>query len=237
MMTPYAPPPSHWLLPRGDQAKPGEELVAVGAELTAATLLDGYRAGLFPMPLPTGDLGWFSPDPRAIMHPGRFHASRSLRRAAKSFHVSVDMGFREVLNGCADPSRPGGWITLEYTEAYMHLYRLGWAHSVEVWQNDTIVGGVFGVEIGGWFAGESMFRTVSNASKVALWHLTGLLGPDRLLDVQWWTPHLGALGAQRVPRSDYLLMAERARRGPAALSVQHRTPDPAQLVPAPRRTV
>lgn len=201
-------------------AAPGEDLVATGADLEPATLLDAYALGLFPMGLggagrPT--LGWWSPDPRGVLPLRGFHESRSLRRSRRSLTTSVDGAFAEVVDGCADPSRPGRWITPEVREAYLRLHRLGHARSVEVRDaSGALVGGVYGVVLGGLFAGESMFSRVPDASKAALGSLVELLrddgadGEDRLLDVQWRTDHLASLGVVEVPRPVYLARLARA---------------------------
>jgi leucyl/phenylalanyl-tRNA--protein transferase len=193
----------------------GEELVAVGAELTAGMLLAGYRAGLFPMP-DAGLLGWWSPDPRGILLPASVHVSRSLRRSLGRFEVSRDARFAEVVAACADPSRPHGWINDAYRSAYLDLHALGWAHSIEVWDAaGRLVGGLFGVEVGGFFAAESKFHRVTDASKVAVVALADLLAtdgrPGRMIDVQWRTEHLARLGVVAVPRLTYLELAARAR--------------------------
>jgi leucyl/phenylalanyl-tRNA--protein transferase len=198
-----------------DDAEP-EGPVAIGGDLEPGTLLAAYRAGLFPMPVDRrGRIGWWSPDPRAVLPPGGFHRSRSLQRSMRHFEVSVDACFEDVMRGCADPRRPHGWITEDFVRAYVRLHQLGWAHSVEVWQDERLVGGVYGVAIGAFFAGESMFHRATDASKAALSHLVDLLGtvPGALFDVQWLTPHLESLGVVEVPRSEYL---ERLRRATAS---------------------
>jgi leucyl/phenylalanyl-tRNA--protein transferase len=141
--------------------------------------------------------------------------SRSLRRACARFEVRVDTAFEAVVDGCADPARPGRWITGAVREAYVGLHRLGWAHSVEVWDDDGLAGGLYGVAVGGLFAGESMFHRRTDASKVAVVGLVDRLrgGGARLLDVQWVTPHLASLGAVDVPRQRYLdLLADAVRQ-------------------------
>ncbi len=180
---------------------------ALGADLEPGTLLAAYRLGLFPMPV-DGRLVWFSPVTRAVLPLQGFHASRSLRRAAKRFEIRVDTAFDEVIAACADPSRPGGWIDESIVAAYLRLHRLGRAHSVEAWDADGLQGGVYGVAIGGLFAAESKFHRRRDASKVALLGLVELLvaagrAGQRLLDVQWTTPHLASLGAVELPRREY----------------------------------
>jgi leucyl/phenylalanyl-tRNA---protein transferase len=207
-VTPSEPPPSAWEFPPADAA--GEEgLLAVGADLEPGTLLAAYRAGIFPMPV-TGvrALPWFSPDPRGIVPLSEFRPSRSLRRSARRFSVTADAAFGAVIAGCADPRRAGGWITPEIRSAYERLHALGWAHSIETWdERGALAGGLYGVEIGGLFAAESKFHVRTDASKVALAALVQRLrdaGGERLLDVQWTTPHLTALGARDIRRRDYL---------------------------------
>ena len=151
-------------------ADPGEDLVAVGADLEPGTILAAYRAGLFPMglgPGGTAPLGWWSPDPRGVLLPGELHVSRSLRRSLRSFEITVDRAFDEVVAGCADPSRDGAWITPEIHAAYRALHRLGWVHSVEVWRAGELVGGLYGVAVGRLFAAESKFHRATDASKAA----------------------------------------------------------------------
>ena len=171
------------------------------------TLLAAYRRGLFPMPVETGGpMAWWSPDPRGVLDPGGMRLSRSLRRSTARYEIRVDTAFPEVLEACADPAREHGWIDGRIASAYVELHRLGWAHSVEAWDADGLAGGLYGVAIGGLFAGESMFHRRIDASKVALTGLVDLLGngSDRLVDVQWCTPHLARLGAVELSREAYL---------------------------------
>ena len=182
-------------------------MVAVGADVDPGTLLAAYRYGLFPMPMETGGpMAWWSPDPRGVLDPGGMRLSRSLRRSTARYEIRVDTAFPEVLEACADPAREHGWIDGRIASAYVELHRLGWAHSVEAWDADGLAGGLYGVAIGGLFAGESMFHRRIDASKVALTGLVDLLGngSDRLVDVQWCTPHLARLGAVELSREAYL---------------------------------
>lgn len=166
------------------------------------------------------ELGWWSPDPRGVLLPAEFHASRSFERQRKAFEVSKDRAFRQVLEACADPGRPHGWIDNDFIDAYLELAKLGWAHSIEVWATDdagqrVLAGGLFGVEVGGLFAAESMFHNVTGASKVAVATLCARLGADkesgqRIIDVQWLTPHLESLGGRSVGRNDYLALLANA---------------------------
>ena len=182
-------------------------MVAVGADVDPGTLLAAYRCGLFPMPMETGGpMAWWSPDPRGVLDPGGMKISRSLRRSTARYEIRVDTAFPEVLEACADPAREHGWIDGRIASAYVELHRLGWAHSVEAWDADGLAGGLYGVAIGGLFAGESMFHRRIDASKVALTGLVDLLGngSDRLVDVQWCTPHRARLGAVELSREAYL---------------------------------
>ena len=199
-----------WDLPSPDAADE-HGVVAIGADLEPSTLMAAYRTGLFPMRLGgrSGPLGWWSPDPRGVMPLDGFKVSRSLRRHRRHFSVSVDRQFGAVMMGCADVRRPHGWIDDSFLDAYDRLHALGIAHSVEVWTPDgQLAGGLYGVRIGGFFAGESMFHRVTDASKVALWATCELLRLDgaRLFDVQWTTEHLVSLGAVDVARSQYLAL-------------------------------
>lgn len=215
------PPPTKWVFP--DPAAADDDLVAVGADLRPGTILAAYRSGLFPMPLGGRDVGgvpaWWSPDPRGILPLDGLRVSRSLRRSCERFELRVDTAFEHVIDACADPSRDHGWISPRIRHAYVELHHLGWAHSVEAWSKDdgSLAGGLYGVAIGGLFAGESMFHRRRDASKTALVGLVERLrkGGARLLDVQWCTPHLASLGAVEVSRRRYLeLLAEALARPP-----------------------
>jgi leucyl/phenylalanyl-tRNA---protein transferase len=205
---PTEPPPTGWDFSDALH-EVADDVVGVGADLAPATLLAAYRHGLFPMPGGPGmPMLWWSPDPRGVLPLDGLKVSRSLRSSVRRMEVRVDTAFDEVIRACADPSRDSGWIDDQIIEAYTLLHHLGWAHSVETWQDGRLVGGLYGVAIGGLFAGESMFHRVADASKVALVGLVDLLRDEhadrRLLDVQWRTPHLASLGVVEVPRSTYL---------------------------------
>jgi leucyl/phenylalanyl-tRNA--protein transferase len=212
---PIEPPPTDWDLP--DPSGMPDDLVALGADLAPGTILAAYRSGLFPMRVSRGGpLGWWSPDPRGVIPLDGLHVSRSLRRSRRRFRITVDTAFETVMRACADPRRPAGWIDESFVDAYCRLHDLGWAHSIETWHGDRLAGGVYGLAIGGLFAGESMFHHVTDASKVALVALVERLraGGGTLLDVQWTTPHLESLGAVDMTRRAYLERARRAVRGP-----------------------
>ena len=186
-------------------------MVGVGADLEPGTLLAAYRAGMFPMRVRRGGpLAWWSPDPRGVLPLDGLHVSRSLARSCRRFEIRLDTVFEKVMRGCADPRRPSGWIDESFIEAYTRLHDLGWTHSVEAWTveagRSVLVGGVYGVAIGGLFAGESMFHRRTDASKVVLVALVDLLrnGGAELFDVQWSTPHLASLGVVEMPRGAYL---------------------------------
>lgn len=203
--TPVEPPPNRWHLP-SPSAADEHGLVAVGADLEPGTLLAAYRAGLFPMPFRGRRVGWWSPDPRGVIPLDGLKVSRSLRKSCARYEVTVDTAFEPVMRACADPHRPHGWINEPFVDAYTRLHRMGWAHSVETWRDGELVGGLYGVHIRRFFAGESMFHTATDASKVALVALVDLLrdAGATLLDVQWNTAHLASLGAVSVPRPEYL---------------------------------
>ncbi len=190
--------------------EPGEDLVAVGADLAPGTLLAAYRAGLFPMPVDPrrrrSKMAWFSPDPRGIIPLDGLHVSRSLRRSMRHFDVRIDTRFSDVVLACGNPDRPGRWITRAIVDAYTELFDLGWGHSVEVYADGELVGGLYGLRIERFFAGEAMFHTATDASKTALVALVEWLNETgaELLDVQWVTDHLATLGAVAIPRADYL---------------------------------
>jgi leucyl/phenylalanyl-tRNA--protein transferase len=208
---PIEPPPTPWEFPSPNRADP-YGLVAVGADLQPGTLLAAYRRGLFPMPFTRRKLGWWSPDPRGILPLEALKVSRSLRASNRKFEVRLDTEFAQVMRRCGDPKRPHGWINNDFIDAYVHLHEMGWAHSVETWLDGDLVGGLYGVRINGLFAGESMFHSVTDASKVAVMSTVDWLRTTgaTLFDVQWSTPHLASLGVIEVPRDDYLEMLGQA---------------------------
>jgi leucyl/phenylalanyl-tRNA--protein transferase len=198
-------------------------LLMVGGHLNEHWLLTAYRNGIFPWPVTDGRqeiLAWFSPDPRAILELDDLHVSRRLARRLRGgvYRVSYDCDFAGVVRGCAAPRRSDRqtWITPTLAAAYEQLYQLGHAHSVEVWQDDLLVGGLYGLALGGFFAGESMFHVARDASKVALVHLVRHLQQQgfTLLDVQQASPHLTSMGAKEIPRKQFLARLERALAEP-----------------------
>ncbi len=210
---PIEPPASRFVfeIDPADLADWSGDLVASGGDLEPGTLLAAYRNGFFPMGLEDGGhgpIGWWSPVHRGVLLPGDHRVHRSLRRTSRRFSVTVDEAFDDVVAGCADPRRDGAWITDRFAEAYGELHRLGWAHSVEVWDEaGDLAGGLYGVAIGALFAGESMFHRRTDASKVALWAAADLVfeagATAAIFDVQWSTPHLAAQGVREIPRADY----------------------------------
>jgi len=197
--------------PPAELASP-EGLLAVGGDLRVERLLEAYRHGIFPWYNDDQPILWWSPDPRAVLFPDQLHISRSLKRTMRlgGFTVTLDTRFRDVMRGCAGP-RPqypdgGTWITKEMTEAYVQLHELGYAHSVEAWQEGRLVGGLYGVALGGIFFGESMFTRVPDASKVALVSLVRQLQAwgFRIFDCQQPSRHIKMLGAEDISRRDFL---------------------------------
>lgn len=218
---PIAPAPTPWAFPPHSAWDPDDDLVALGADLEPGTLITAYASGLFPMPVSLDaedQLGWFSPVERGVLPLDGMRVSRSLRRSARDFEIRIDTAFDEVVAWCGSRERPDGWITPDFARAYSRLHRLGWAHSVEAWRDGHLAGGLYGVSVGGLFAGESMFHRERDASKVALLALVDVLrdqyADQRVLDVQWQTPHLASLGVVRQPRAEYLESLERCRRLP-----------------------
>ena len=186
-------------------------LTFYGSTYDPIVLLNAYGRGLFPMPLEIDGnpvaIGWWSPARRAIFYPDQIRVTRSLQQSLKKYRVTFDTAFEQVMRSCGDPSRPQGWITEDVVDAYVAMHQLGHAHSVEVWdKKDNLVGGLYGVEFGGVFAGESMFHSARDASKVALVHLANRLndGSGRIIDSQWMTEHLQSLGAREISRPDYI---------------------------------
>jgi leucyl/phenylalanyl-tRNA--protein transferase len=189
-------------------------LVAVGGDMSVERLLLAYRTGVFPWTV--SPISWWSPDPRAILEPDELHVPESLKKILRKqvFQITIDRAFAQVIRSCAarGPGRQDTWITAEFIEAYSQLQAGGHAHSLECWLDGELAGGVYGVAIGGFFAGESMFHRVSNASKVALFHLVQHLRERNfaLLDIQMLTPVTKQMGGTTIPRDVYLERLERA---------------------------
>ena len=175
-------------------------------DLPPELLIEAYSAGMFPMGMPDGEIGWYSPDPRGILPLEEVHVPHGLSRALRrtGWELRIDSDFEAVLQGCA--AREETWISDTIARSYKTLFENGCAHSVEIWKEGRLAGGLYGVAVGGAFFGESMFHHVTDASKVALWHLVRILkeGGFTLLDTQWNTPHLSQFGAQEIPREEYL---------------------------------
>lgn len=203
---------------------PQRDMIDVTLGMDRSLILEAYARGIFPMPiLDTEVVGWFSPMKRAILPLDRLRVTRSLRKTAKRYTVTIDQAFDRVLASCADPRRPHGWINEEIAACYTGLHQEGIVHSVEAWDDQgRLCGGLYGLSLGGFFAGESMFHDPDigrDASKAALMGLVDRLTSDgvggRLLDVQWHTPHLASLGVVEVARPDYLSLLRTALPLPA----------------------
>lgn len=185
-------------------------LIGIGGQLSSEWLLDAYHHGIFPWPLSDGLLAWWSPDPRAVIEFADFRPSRRLLRTCRSGHFEIarDRDFPGVISGCgtAQQRTEGTWITPEMHAAYLRLHELGYAHSVEAWRAGRLVGGVYGLAIGAYFAAESMFYQERDASKVALVALVDHLRGQgfQLLDIQQLTPHTARFGASTIPRATFL---------------------------------
>lgn len=191
-------------------------LLALGGDLSPERLLVAYRKGIFPWYNPGEPILWWSPHPRCVLFPHKFRASRSLRKSIRKhqFRFTSDRAFEEVIRNCAEPRAvgPGTWITAEMTRAYIGLHELGYAHSVETWQEDRLVGGLYGIAMGKVFFGESMFSTVSDSSKAALDFLvTNLVSMEyQLIDCQITSSHLLSLGAKEISRGAFIAHLDQA---------------------------
>lgn len=204
---------------------PEQDLIGFSAEFDPDLVMEGYRSGVFPMPLPDSgyaQMGWWSPVRRGVLLPDGLRVTRSMRASAKHYRVTIDQAFSAVLARCADPARPYGWIDSNIASVYTELHRRGVAHSVETWDSaGRLVGGLYGIALGGLFAGESMFHDPQygrDASKVALMALVDLLDDGfqqrRVIDVQWRTDHLASLGVIEVDREEYLGLLDEALEVP-----------------------
>ncbi len=198
------------VFPHPELAEP-DGLLAVGGDLSPQRLLNAYAAGIFPWYSKGQPLLWWSPDPRLVLFPSEFKRHKNLRRLVQSgkFQVTVNRDFAGVITACSQVERKGQegtWITPEMQKAYRRLHEMGYARSVECWMDDRLVGGLYGVVLGKVFFGESMFHTVTDASKVALWYLVDDLLDQgfALIDAQQDTPHMRSLGARLISRKDFL---------------------------------
>ena len=213
---------SVWDFPTPEQM-PKDDLVTLGADLKPETLIDSYKHGIFPMHLQIEnkrEIGWWSPQQRGILPLDKINISSSLKKSMKKYFVTFDQDFDAVIEGCGDDKRPKGWINKDIKIAYKKLFDLGYVHSVEVWnKKDELVGGLYGVEVNGLFAGESMFHKETDASKTAMVYLVNQLkeaGGERIFDVQWQTPHLKSMGVIKISRAKYIsLLPEVMNRTPA----------------------
>jgi len=198
-----------WFPPVSSSSTDG--VIAIGGDLSVERLLLAYRSGIFPWYNEGEPIVWYSPDPRMVLFPEKLKVSKSMRQLINKniFKVSFNTHFSEVISNCKIINRngqPGTWITDEMQKAYIKLHELGVAKSVEVWLDDKLVGGLYGIDLGTIFCGESMFSHISNASKIACIYLVEKLKNENysLIDCQVYTSHLESLGAEEIPRSDYL---------------------------------
>ncbi|OON40874.1 leucyl/phenylalanyl-tRNA--protein transferase [Izhakiella australiensis] len=193
-------------------------LLAMGGDLSPARLLNAYHRGIFPWFSPGDPILWWSPDPRAVMRPEEFHLSRSMKRFHKSspYQVTLNRAFPEVIAGCASDRNEGTWITAEVKRAWIKLWQLGHAHSIDVWQDENLIGGMYGLALGQIFCGESMFSLSVNASKTALLVFADYFQRQggRLIDCQVLNPHTQSLGATEIPRADYLTLINQLAERP-----------------------
>lgn len=214
-----------WFPPLEQALEEPAGLLAAGGDLSPERLIAAYRNGIFPWYSPGQPVLWWSPDPRAVLFPEEFHCTRSLAKRLRNggFTTSLDRDFAAVIDGCAAPraTSPGTWITSEMRAAYLTLHRLQHAHSIEIWRGDALLGGLYGVRLGGVFFGESMFSRERDASKAALAHLVAVCRRNNLavIDCQLPSRHLASLGARTIPRSQFqALLREHVRAAAPALA-------------------
>ena len=214
-----------WFPPLEQALEEPSGLLAAGGDLSPERLIAAYRRGIFPWYSPGQPVLWWSPDPRAVLFPEEFHCTRSLAKTLRNggFGYSMDRDFAAVIDGCAAPraASPGTWITCDMRAAYLELQRLGHAHSIEVWRGSELMGGLYGVRLGGVFFGESMFSRARDASKAALAHLVAVCRRNSLavIDCQLPSRHLTSLGSRTIPRSQFqALLREHVRVPSAALA-------------------
>jgi len=211
-----------WFPPLEQALEEPSGLLAAGGDLSPERLIAAYRRGIFPWYSPGQPVLWWSPDPRAVLFPEEFHCTRSLAKTLRNagFTLAMDRNFAAVIAGCAAPraASPGTWITAEMRAAYLELHRLGCAHSIETWRDGTLVGGLYGVRLGGMFFGESMFSRERDASKAALAHLVAVCRGNNLaaIDCQLPSRHLASLGARTIPRSQFQALLREHVHAPSA---------------------
>lgn len=212
--------PKEPVFPEPEEALEGG-LLAIGGDLCPERLLNAYASGIFPWYSEEDPIMWWSPDPRMVLFPHKFKRHKNLRRTVNKgiFKVTIDSAFDEVIENCAELRKnqdEGTWITDDMKNAYKELHKMGFAHSVETWKDTELVGGLYGVSLGGTFFGESMFHKVSDASKVALWHLVDLLikWDFDMIDAQQETPHLKSLGAEAIERKKFLTLLKQSMEKP-----------------------
>ncbi|WP_343530441.1 leucyl/phenylalanyl-tRNA--protein transferase [Pedobacter sp.] len=208
----FSLPPDEVVFPNPELAD-DDGLLAVGGDLSAERLILAYHHGIFPWFSEGDPILWYSPHQRCVIYPDKVKISKSMRQILKSntFKVTADQAFESVIANCAKAPRkdqPGTWITNEMKEAYIRLHQLGWAHSIEVWQNNHLVGGLYGIGMGEVFCGESMFSIVSNASKVALIYLCKQF-EFQLIDCQLPNDHLLSMGAEMMDRDNYMKLLQK----------------------------
>jgi leucyl/phenylalanyl-tRNA--protein transferase len=212
----YYIPEELWF-PPVEEAEDG--LVGIGGDLSSERLLLAYSNGIFPWFENDEEILWWSPDPRMVLFPEKFKISKSLRQSIrnKGFELKIDFDFESVIHACSQIQRPEGegtWITPGMHQAYMELYHKGYAHSFEIYQNDRLVGGLYGVSLGKAFFGESMFSKVSDASKVALYHLINFAKQNNFLfiDAQVETEHLKRMGAENISRTQFISLLRKSQQ-------------------------
>ena len=215
-MTPYQPVYSRKIFPDPEKADP-DGLLAAGGDLSVNTLIEAYSHGIFPWYTQDSPILWWCPDPRLVLFPEKFKTSRSLMQAinSKKYTVKIDTCFSRVIENCALVKRKnqeGTWITSEMMEAYVRLHKEGYAHSVETFHDDQLVGGLYGVSLGKIFFGESMFYKMTDASKVAMYYLVEKLKKSgfHIIDAQQSTQHLKNMGAEEIPRKEFLRLLKEA---------------------------
>ena len=212
-----------WFPPLEQALEEPAGLLAAGGDLSPERLIAAYRRGIFPWYSPGQPVLWWSPDPRAVLFPAEFHCSRSLGRTLRngSLRRTINQDFAAVVEGCAAPraASPGTWITSEMRSAYLELHRLGFAHSIEIWRAGELVGGLYGVRLGGIFFGESMFSLVRDASKAALAHLVATCRSSGLtvIDCQLPSRHLASLGSRTIPRREFQALLREHVSGATAI--------------------